>query len=272
MYIDSVGSTSLRDSIAALRKGPYKSIAAQGGDLSGDDADLAQKHLENFAAALSSLATRLVERESAIQSDRVRDTLIRCQNQITLRLSERATVLLKSTGNTFQGLRHVFDCHVALPPLRLPKLRFESRYERWERQWIDWNSVQRTRQERRWYTLWLIQHDVVETEKVPIQRTDRGYRFNAFKDLLRGFIEQADTGPLEKDFLGWLQQGLEAFDSALSASLERGVEDYRRFLYQRGEELQRGAEQRIANVEQHRQALDRFHTLIERSRDWRRVV
>src|SRR5699024_3053256 len=124
---------------------------------------------------------------------------------------------------------------------------------------------------RKWYTLWLKEHEVIETrtKKIPIKKTKKGFKFESFEDTLIAFGESAGVAELEDEFRRWLRDGFERFSRELEKALDRGVAEYRRFLLQRFEELERKAQTEIASVEKHRDALEALTQQIEKARDWR---
>lgn len=268
-FIESAGpARRLHAALYELRSSPYSNVWEKGGSFEGDDAERVRRAIDDVARELSSIASALVTRESAVQAERMKAALDVCGEAIVNRLEAEAVAELERLD--FQGLRGVFRGSFDLAPPRLPRVRFAPRIEDWH---IPEHKEQREQivMRRTIRRLWLWKIPVKEMVSVLVPER-KGFQIGKLGDLLDGFASSGGLAELEEFFAAWLGDGIREFDRALELRLLDGVRTYRLALEERMAEIETSATTCIDNVAQHRGDVRAAMDPVEVSRQWRRLI
>lgn len=257
----------LESAIAKLSASPFGPRRQNGGQFEGSEATKVEAALREFGQALAAHATAVVARESAAQADRMRAALEWCGSALVDQLESAA----KESHADFKGLRGVFRGDFDLRAPRLPRVRFEPEVHRWKTQHTRQVGTKKvkTGTKRVWWTLWLRKRNTYKYVPVFETTTEEGIETPGLGELLDAFKNSAAVATLEEVFGAWLVDALQGFDAALTARLKRGVGTYRAALQERLEDLDRGALQRIQNVEAFRPGIEQTVDVADASRNWR---
>lgn len=263
----AASAPSFHAALKDLRASPYAEQWKTGGRFEGDAADRVSLALQAFAKELSSMASSLVKRESAVQAERMKGALGVLSEAIVNKLE--ADVATELEQHDFPGLHGVFHGAFDLKPPQLPGLRFKPEMKDWTVTAEKVVTEEYSSLKRVWWKLWLGKSEVKETRQVVVQTTTTGIEVKGLQDLIRGFMSSGGGDELEASFAAWLGEGVSGFDKALEQRLQDGVKTYRLALEERMADIERGTEARIDGVEQHRTDIHDARQAVEAARQWR---
>lgn len=268
-FIEACNSADdLREAISKLRNTPYPDNAeSEHIRFEGDDAEAVRSALDDFAKAMSKIATELIARESVIQAERIKTAFNAYTAAIADEIEAKAEPIIAELG--FPGLRGVFRGEFDLSPPQLPSVTFACSISEWTKRTEKYEKETYFEDERVWWKLWLGTAKVKKTKLVLKVDERHGIKVAKFVKLLDALLKTADLQSLINYFADWIVEKINFLAESFQQHLSKGVKTYRLAFEQRSEELKSDTHKRIEDINARRGEVNEALRSVEANRNWR---
>ncbi len=242
-------SSRLQRATSQLARTPYKKDFWNKQSFTGKDATVVKQALSDFSVAYAETAQELLTLMASQLIERLSRELTSCTELLTE--SIEAQVRERCTAAGFEALAGIFRVSYQAADLKLPVLGLIAGFTEKKRE-IERQVVERyTDYERRFYTLFLVKHEVERSRTVTKKAVEDVLEVEGFGKFLSRFSERESSNgqALDGAVQAWLQENINLYSELLRGSLDEGVNRYTGLFVERMRELENATHRRVDEVE-----------------------
>jgi len=239
--------------------------------LRNDDIDNTTILFKQFVIELSNTWQYVIENEARNQISTIRKAFQQCSNKLIDKLSRDVIVENENFLDDFEALKNIFYGDVNIPDFKCPEinLTFEANVETT----IEHVEVIKEFQQRRWYTLFLIQH---KTQQIVEEEQEvRILNVSNFTDTFNQIIYDLSHKTMDnliREILQFVGQIIKNFNDTLQERLDKGHKRYLDVLSYRMDELDQDFKQKIQGLSHLKLNVSDYQMALEDYRSWRNFI